>query len=435
MQQEAGRIGAARWTVGVTLTISGVLCLIASAFGATANAGPGGPSATFSRFVIGKCKSTDSPSPHPQWHGHYGFRTLSGQPTQSVRPGGLVKFVYRVTGGNVDSFNMEALTEAPIYHFPKAMTILKRGSHPAWSKAGGNPHWVLKDLCHWKVKKTISYLVKVDRDTPPGKRLCMPFDVWARTGSNIEPYGGPIRRECMAVGRGGKARASSSSASASTARLSWTLPHSVSEGQPIAFSWSGGRIGHGRKLVVQRQVGTAHSWKSVLRLRSRSGTAELPGLPLGRYRLRLAEFSRMGRLLVQQVAGLGVFGEVPLGTLLGAREQVYSTSSFTFPYVLSHQIVGDEITALTVERNHCRSVHIAFVPGEGYYSSATGTVSVIQETQAPISASTAKNTLGSLDAALVPGQSWSITETSDDVEPVFFFNGYAVCSSAERFSS
>jgi len=190
---------AGSWRVGlVAVATASTLWLLASAaFADSANSGS--VSATLSRFVIGKCKSTDSPSPHPQWHSHYDFRTLGGQPTHSVRPGGVVKFVYQVAVGNVDSFSMEALIVYDGWHFPKAMTILKHGSHPAWSKAGGDPHWVLKDLCHWKIKKTISFLVKVDRHTPPGKRLCMPFDVWARTDSNIEPYAPPIWRECLGV--------------------------------------------------------------------------------------------------------------------------------------------------------------------------------------------------------------------------------------------
>jgi hypothetical protein len=155
--------------------------------------------ATPSRFIVGKCKATDSLSIYPRWHGHFGFQALSGRPVESVRPGEVVKFVSHVAGGNVASFSLEADTEAPTFHFPKAMTILERGSHPAWSRAGGNPHWVLKDLCHWKVKKTISFLVAIDKKVQLGKRLCMPFAVWGRTGSNVEPYEPPVQRECLSV--------------------------------------------------------------------------------------------------------------------------------------------------------------------------------------------------------------------------------------------
>lgn len=156
--------------------------------------------ATENRLVIGNCTSTDSTNPNPQWHIRSNFEAVdSGNTIDSVRPGSVVKFMNRVTGGNVDSFNMEALTAAPIYHFPKSMEILKRGSHPAWSRAGSMPHWAIKNLCHWKDKRHISFLVKVDGAAKKGERLCMPYSAWARTGSNILPYAPSAQRSCLKV--------------------------------------------------------------------------------------------------------------------------------------------------------------------------------------------------------------------------------------------
>jgi hypothetical protein len=71
--------------------------------------------------------------------------------------------------------HMEADTDVPIYHFPKAMTILKRGSHPTWSHAGGNPPWVVKDLCHWKIKKSISFLAAVAQSRLEPKATSSPM--------------------------------------------------------------------------------------------------------------------------------------------------------------------------------------------------------------------------------------------------------------------
>jgi len=56
---------------------------------------------------------------------------------------------------------------------------------------------------------------------------------------------------------------------------------------------------------------------------------------------------------------------------------------------------------------------------------------VVQETRDPVSASAPFNGLGSLDAQLVPGHSWSVTLShAGGVSPLtFYMNGSASCDS------
>jgi YVTN family beta-propeller protein len=110
------------------------------------------------------------------------------------------------------------------------------------------------------------------------------------------------------------------------ASLSWTFPHGVNKGASIPFSWTGSHLGRKYRLVVQRPVGTARTWRTMLKLGTRSGSAELPGLTLGKYRFRLAAL-RGHRVLAQQVAGIGVFGQVPFSTLF--RGGYLKTDVFT----------------------------------------------------------------------------------------------------------
>jgi hypothetical protein len=151
------------------------------------------PTVSAARFVIGRCGSTDSLSPNPQWHVRSGFET-NGKPVYSTKPGAVEKFVSHVSGGNVDSWN----EEVDIYRMTKDMKVLQGGSQPAWSKAGGAPHWVLKDLCHWNKKEKVSFFVKISDSAKVGS-LCLAYDVWGRTGSNIQPLGPPIQRSCLKV--------------------------------------------------------------------------------------------------------------------------------------------------------------------------------------------------------------------------------------------
>ncbi|HEX7244416.1 MAG TPA: hypothetical protein VF245_02485 [Solirubrobacterales bacterium] len=248
-------------------------------------------------------------------------------------------------------------------------------------------------------------------------------------GSKTELAPIPIR------GHRSARRSRAFAARARSSRVSWTLPQSVSEGQPIAFSWSAsGSLGRKHRLVVQRQVGTAHSWQSVMRLRGRSGSAELPGLPLGRYRLRIADLVGRGRVLTKQVSGIGVFGQVPFTTLFNASEShSYATPTATFPYV-AYYYDSNGNPAFTVEHNHCNFVRIAFVAGKSY-KTYTATVKLVQESRDPVSVSVPTDSISELNAELVPGQSWSVDVSTTGGEATYFINGYAVCSSAEGFLS
>jgi len=84
-------------------------------------------------------------------------------------------------------------------------------------------------------------------------------------------------------------------------------------------------------------------------------------------------------------------------------------------------------------------VHISFVSRDYYYPSTLGTetVTLVQERSDPVSASAAYNTIGSLDAELVAGQSWAVNTSHvserQDFDAISYFNGYAVCDSTESF--
>ncbi|MBS1860416.1 MAG: hypothetical protein JSS68_01750 [Actinobacteria bacterium] len=221
-----------------------------------------------------------------------------------------------------------------------------------------------------------------------------------------------------------------SSASASGhLNLSWTLPHQASEGQAIPFTWRGRHLGQRPKLVIQKPEGTAHTWRTILRLPTRSGSGQLPGLPLGKYRLRIADLAGH-YALAKQVAGVAVFGEVPFSTLFGmGGGGVLTTATASFPYVSS--ISGD--TPFTVSHNHCSFVHLAFVGNAWLSQGQTGliTATVVQESREPVSASAPLKEIGELDAELVPGQTWAIKASGDAEELGIDINGYAVCDSTE----
>jgi hypothetical protein len=140
------------------------------------------------------CESTDSNSPNPQWHASYNFKTPNGKEgVHKVKPGGLVRFVVRVAGGNVEAFNMYAMRTTS----SKDIEVLKRGSHPAWSKSAGDPHWVVKELCHWKDKRNINFLVKVDSQAKLGSQACLSTTETVKADDVVEPVS--FVRHCLKV--------------------------------------------------------------------------------------------------------------------------------------------------------------------------------------------------------------------------------------------
>jgi len=230
---------------------------------------------------------------------------------------------------------------------------------------------------------------------------------------------------------------------------------SANEGEKIPFTWSARHLG-GAQLVLQRPVGTAHVWKTVGRTDVRRGTAYMAaGLHLGQYRYRMAAIWR-GWVVAQQVATASVFGQVPFSTLLrnsyldgGHLENgSYATSTTSFPYV-GYAYPGEEgrqSTLVSDNHNHCSAVHVGFVlgesPGEGYIhpNLVFATTSLVQQSRDPVATEVPLNGLGSLDAELIPGQTWSLVAASTNREAhentgSIYFNGYAICDSAEPFGS
>jgi hypothetical protein len=233
-----------------------------------------------------------------------------------------------------------------------------------------------------------------------------------------------------------------STASATPApHVSWMLPSSATADSPVSFTWTASHLAPHSQLVVQRQEGTARSWRTVARLTGASGSASLPGLPMGSYRLRLAVLGSRHLVRGYQQRLLEAFGEVPFSSLFpGHGHPVYAAATSSFPYVSFAYGVNNTDGVLTDSQNNCRSVHLEFVPGTvGSFSSEMvgqlGTMTLVQESQDPASVTVPFNTVGTLDANVVVGQSWSVNfSQTGEYLFTFYVNGSASCDSAVAVS-
>jgi len=228
--------------------------------------------------------------------------------------------------------------------------------------------------------------------------------------------------------------------------VTWTSPRSATAGSPISVSWDSSHLGKDAKLVIQRPVGTARVYKTVIKLPGDSGSAQLPAQPIGTYPYRLVAFEGK-RIVAKQAVTVGVFGKVPFSTYFEGEGNggVYAAPTVSFPYIdFLYGPTQPRLTEalLSVKKNNCSAVHVEFITGTDFpgnsdeFSSTVGTVTVVQQTRDPVSGSAAFNAPGSVDAELVPGQTWSVlgSWSGGDALPDIYYNGYVVCDSTKPLS-
>jgi hypothetical protein len=218
-------------------------------------------------------------------------------------------------------------------------------------------------------------------------------------------------------------------------RVTFSFVASADAGRPVQFNYSAKGLPANAKLVLQRQQGTAHVWRTIKTLRrSANGSSTVPAYPLGRYRLRLAALKKRS-VVAAQTRQLSVFGTVPFKTLFGRTEQAYTTGGAIFRFVFGVYAVASGSsrsgTLVTVDKNPCRSVHVDFIPGSDRGTEiieGSGTASIVQESRDAVSATVPAQTVGEVDAVVTPGQAWSINVQDVGSRVLtWYVNGSASC--------
>lgn len=217
-------------------------------------------------------------------------------------------------------------------------------------------------------------------------------------------------------------------------------------GARISFRWSAARLPRSARVVFQRAVGTGKVWRNVVALHGNGGSATAPALTLGVYPVRVVAITR-GRVIALSQRRLRVFGQVPLIDLFptisggtSTQESTTSTGSGTFTYLLDYYVdPGLQGSPLTVNSaaNDCRAIHFNYLPDAAYYGPAgPAGLSIVQQAADPSSSTAPYQTVGVLDAALTPGQSWALnlTETGG-VSEHLYIDGYGSCDSSHAIGA
>jgi hypothetical protein len=229
----------------------------------------------------------------------------------------------------------------------------------------------------------------------------------------------------------------------------WNLPatDNANAGAAIPFTYTATKIPAGATVDVLEQNVRTHDWDPVLNVTSHSGSGSgsIPAQQIGAgLKFQIGVVDR-GAVLVYENTKLNVFGQVSFSMLetTAGSSGAYTNPTSTFNYQFGFQ--NPETTPLlqvSATDNDCTSVNLDFIEGDLSDPSVNeqgdmDTLSIVQQSQSPLSSTVNFNQLGNLQAILVPGQSWSVTASSTgDVAGVApsgfvgtYLNGYAVCDS------
>jgi hypothetical protein len=168
----------------------------------------------------------------------------------------------------------------------------------------------------------------------------------------------------------------------------------------------------------------------VERLSAGHGRATVPGLALGSYHVRIAVFSG-GRVLAQsRRALLSVFGTVPISVLFSGTgigdNPTTNTSGAITGYPLKFVNGTPNWTAFDVTSNPCRSVSLRFLAARLFSDDPQENVTVSAAGQ---SSDATTGTYGTLNAAVTPGESWSLQFAQPAVDLDWGVAGSASCDS------
>jgi hypothetical protein len=219
------------------------------------------------------------------------------------------------------------------------------------------------------------------------------------------------------------------SANAAPAKASGKITFSfvnkkVDAKQPATLNYSSVGVPSAATFVVQRQFGSANVWRKVASLSGPSGSATVPGVPLGKYLYRIHAKLPGGGAVNSHSHPLFSYGAVPLDQLCNeyfdgftihgdncGDQDTYQIGGTVFTYTASNyaEAAPDYRIVLEAKSSSCRSVDVKWGVPDGYESSqnAMVTLSVIRADADPQRGTIPLKQVGTLHATLNK-KAWNI---------------------------
>ncbi|MCU1678747.1 MAG: hypothetical protein JWM93_3505 [Frankiales bacterium] len=216
------------------------------------------------------------------------------------------------------------------------------------------------------------------------------------------------------------------------------MKSAVSARTAIAYSYAASGVPRGAHLALQRQMGTAHAWRTVNNLASRSGSSSTPGLPLGRYMFRVAVLDAANHVLAAKSRVVLSYGTVSYAALCRATFGSCGTGAYAVGthVFAAEDVFWDNSVALTTQRRFgptsCRSATLSIaIPNEAAHSVSDGTdtLALLQQTLDVQSADVAVNSVATLHTRL-DGAAWELDTSTTGYSHYLIVKGTLSCYTA-----
>jgi hypothetical protein len=219
--------------------------------------------------------------------------------------------------------------------------------------------------------------------------------------------------------------------------LAWTLlARDYTAGDLLRFRSQVRGSSQTEAPVIQRMVGTGHTWVTVGKVNS-GGNGATVAVPVGQQSFRLAVV--YGRTVVANTSPQVVYGyaTMPLREVFSTDQEkpvVIASTSFKYvwaPNLDSFEYVHDaqQNALINVTHSPCRSLSLRFGAskdeplGVDRYN-MPDTVQIVREAADPVARRVGPETFGDLTVTLGRGQSWGLTLSGSYY---IYFNGTGSC--------
>jgi hypothetical protein len=201
----------------------------------------------------------------------------------------------------------------------------------------------------------------------------------------------------------------------------------VTAGQPTTIRYLGVHLPSGSTLYLQRQVGTAHVWRTTQTLHGIAGTTVISGEPMGIQHYRIVIYTKKGFVTLSATRGVYFYGNVSMLTIcqtaqvggdgcsnqtevVGTMVLAFVTSAFTAAY-------PNYSTALNNGSTTCRAVTVEFASNDGSSITGVSYAEILQASADAETATTPAQTIGTLRASLNGGP-WYLNTSNDNGDGV-----------------
>jgi hypothetical protein len=231
-----------------------------------------------------------------------------------------------------------------------------------------------------------------------------------------------------AIAAGTGAAPHSTAAAKPTAEFSFTH-NRVKQKTRAQFTYATAHLPQGSSVYLQWQVGTAHVWQNVLRLKHASGTDSTPRVGMGKWKYRIRVVRDRSTVVSSRSRTLYAYGTVSYARLCDVWtggctpfDVQIGETDFTAVYGVNLDYYPDFSTVLQYHATSCRSVDMQYATqnsGEEEYIQLVQSKGPAQSGQGP------GNQVNTFKASMDGGP--FILEAADDTGDWLYLNGSANC--------